>query len=178
MSKTKITTAGERVGIFCIDGGRTTGVCADTVTVRGTVKEIFARDPPSVWQIDCNDQTVHPTRAEVKGAVEIAEEWLAWTAEWTLDGIPSTQQFFVYEDFVINRNPRSWDREGVSPIAVNKLVMGLLYKYPVQWVPQQPSEALTRWTDARLRKSGLWTPGLEHGRVATKHAALWIVKQF
>lgn len=178
MPRTVATKAGERVGLFSIDGGRTTGVCACAITLEGSTKEIFERDPPSVWQIDCNDQTVHPTRAEVQGSVEIAEEYLEWTLEWTMDGIPTTNQFFIYEDFVINRTPRSWDREGVSPIAVNKLVMGLLYKYPVQWVPQTPSEAMGRWTDARLKKAGLWTAGLEHGRVATKHAALWIVKQF
>lgn len=174
MPRVKVTHGGERVGLFCIDGGRTTGVCAGAVTLEGNVREICDRDPLAVWQIDCNDQTVHPTRAEIAGSVEIAKEWLEFTAEWLLDGIPSTRHFFIFEDFVINRQPKSWDREGISPVRVNNTVMGLLYKYPVQWVAQQPSTALTRWTDDRLKRSNLWTPGLEHGRVATKHAALWI----
>ncbi len=179
MSRTTVSLEGERVGIFAIDGGRTTGVCAGAVTLEGSVKEMCDRDPLNVWQIDCHDHNVLPFRAEVAGAEEIAQEWLEFSAEWTLSGIPATHQFFIHEDFVINRNPRSWKREGVSPIRVNSLVMGILVSHrTIQWVAQQPSDAMARWTDARLKRSNLWTTGLEHGRVATKHVALWIARQF
>lgn len=164
--------------MFCIDGGRTTGVAAGAVTLKGSTAEIFDRDPLAVWQIDCNNQRVHPTRAEVEGCQEIAEEWLEWSAEWLLAGIPPTRQFFIYEDFVLNRTPQSWDREGISPARVNALVMGMLVKDPVVWVPQTASMAKQRWNDDRLKRANLWTPGLPHGRDATRHAALWIVSQF
>lgn len=170
----KVTKQGERVGIFSNDPGRTTGCLLATITLEGTVKEIFERDPPGVFQIDCNDQRVEPQYAEHRGSKEIAEEWLEATAEWTLDGIPTTNQFFIYEDFVLNRKPGSYDRAGLSPVRVMSLVQGMLIKYRPQYVPQQPSLAKQRWTNDRLRTAGLWTPRLEHGRDATRHAALWV----
>lgn len=175
--KTKVTKAGERVGILALDPGRTTGCCIATVTLKGSVKEIFERDPPGVFEINCNDQRVNPIKAEVHGAREIAGEWLEATAEWTIEGIPTTNQFLVYEDFILNRRNVNFDRSGISPARVMSLVMGMLIKYDPQYVPQQPGQAKQRWTSDRLRSSGLWTVGLDHGRDATRHAALWVVGQ-
>lgn len=172
-STTKVTKAGERVGILALDPGRTTGCLLATITLKGTVKEIFEKDPPGVFQVDCNDQTVHPILAEVQGSKELANEWLEATAEWHLQNIPSTNQFLIYEDFVLNRKPGSYDRAGISPVRVMSLLMGLLIKYDPQYVPQQPSLAKQRWTNDRLRSANLWTPRLQHGRDATRHAALW-----
>ncbi len=177
MPRAKLSLRGERVGIFAMDPGRTTGLAVGTPTLRGSTQEIFDRDPLEVFQIDCNDQTVHPTLAEREGSAEIAREYLAITAEWVIDGVEPSKIFFVYEDFILNRQDPSYDREGISPVRVTSLVMGLLYKYNVMWVPQQPSDAKSRWTNDRLRRANLWTPRLEHGRDATKHAALWVVKQ-
>lgn len=174
---TKTTMAGERVGVFAVDPGRTTGCAMAEITLKGSTQEIFNRDKLEVFEVDCNDQRVHPILTEVSGAKQIAAEYLDASSDWTLNGIPTSHQFLVFEDFILNRQKPSYKREGLSPVRVMSLVQGMLVKYPINYVPQQPGEAKGRWTNDRLRRSDLWTPRLEHGRDATRHAALWVVKQ-
>lgn len=174
---TRTTLQGERVGLFSIDPGRTTGVAMGDVLLKGSTKEIFDRNPLGVFHIGCENHLVPEIFSEVEGSQEIAKEWLDLTSEWTLDGIPTTHQFFIYEDFILNRQSQSYERSGISPVRVMSLVMGMLVKYKVNYVPQQPSLAKQRWNNDRLRRANLWTVGLEHGRDATRHAALFVSRQ-
>lgn len=178
MASAKKTLAGERVGIFALDPGRTTGVAMGSVMLEGSTEEIFKRDPLDVFQVDCNDQKVLPFRAEVAGAAELAEEYLGMEALWAVEEqIAPANIFFVFEDFVLNRQPASYDREGISPARVMSTIFGCLVQYRVNFVPQQASLAKQRWSQDRMRRAGIWVPGLQHGQDAVRHAALWVAQQ-
>lgn len=169
---------GKRVGIFAMDPGQTTGLAVGAVTLKGSSQEIFERDPLRVLQIECWDPDAAYDRNEVKGVSRIAGLFYSCRRKWEREGIDYHEQFLVYEDFNLRGQVGSTDRSGISPVRVIYLLMGMLHEVPVHWVPQQPSMAKTRWTNDRLRRAGLWTVGLEHGRDATRHAALWVTQQF
>jgi hypothetical protein len=174
MAQTKTDFRGERVGLFAMDPGTTTGVayCEDPVLLDGSVKEIFDRTPLIVEEYICpiaDDGT-----NELDGARVLAELFSDLQAGWTLAGIPYNMQFFVYEDFILRAGKdHSSVRSGLSPVRITAHIQGMLVNSKNVWVPQSPGDAKNVWTNERLRRADLWTRGLEHGRDATRHAALW-----
>jgi hypothetical protein len=166
---------GERVGLFTMDPGRTTGVTISTITLEGTVKEIFERDPPFYTQINCWDPDVPEFLCERKGAAVLAEMFAEeHLTRW--QSLPSSNIFFLSEDFVIDRNPRSWAREGLSPVRVFSLVQGILIGDDVQFLAQSNGAAM-QITHDRLRQYGLWNRGdsnLPHAVDAKRHAVAWV----
>lgn len=168
---------GERVGLMTMDPGRTTGVTVSTITLTGSTKEIFQRDPIFYDEVNCWNQEVPEFFCEIEGSVAIAELYLEAQYKWLTEyQVPVERQFFVSEDFVLNRQPKSWERSGLSPVAVRFSVMGLLAKYPIQWVVQTPSEAM-QMDNNRLRALGLWNKGdskYPHALDAKRHAAQWV----
>lgn len=176
MSRVTVTYAGDRVGLFAIDGGGTTGVAYGTATLRGSTKEVFERDPLTVEEIDCWDVDTHGSRAHEKGCIEICALYQECVADWILKGIGYDHHFFIYEDFMLRGQVGSLDRRGILPLAINNWCMGFLADYKTNWVAQTPEQAKSRWNNDRLKRSGLWTRGKQHGRDATRHAALWVAK--
>lgn len=180
MRASKTNLRGQRVGIFAVDAGRTTGVAAGAVTLSGSIQEIFERDPLDVYQVSCENPKVPEWYCEVEGAKEIAAGFLNGRRDWLRERLCEEHIFFVFEDFVLNRQSQNYQRAGISSARVMSLVMGMLEmarpRVAVNYVPQTPADAKTRWTSERLRRSGLWTVGLEHGRDATRHAALFVAR--
>lgn len=170
----KKTMAGERVGIFCMDPGRTTGLMWATITLEGSTQEVFERDPPKFRQVDCRDLTVDPEFTELAGALEIASLFAELQAEWILENIGFPNQFFVYESFDLRGPIGSTKREGISPVRVTSIIHGMLFASKHKWVSYSASTAKSTITDQRLKNFGLWFPGKKHSRDAARHGATWV----
>lgn len=168
---------GERIGLFTLDPGRTTGYTVSTPVLDGTIEEIFQRDRLTVGEIRCEDPRAAPQHAEHMGAIEVVGEYQDAQAEWTLSGIPITHQFFVMEDFVLNKLGSS-ERSGLAPVRVTSLIHGLLMsqKAMVNYRYIMPGEASNTISSERMKRWGIWTPKLEHGRSATRVAATFVRK--
>jgi hypothetical protein len=170
MARVSTDYGGDRVGLFTMDPGTTTGITWSSPVLKGSVKEIFDRDTLTVDEVDCHD--------EREGAKVIAETFKEQMFHWQTElQIPTSHIFFVYEDFVLYPNKKhSPEREGLSPVRITSLVEGMLVMEPINWVPQMAHLAKQRFTNDRLRRADLWTVGLEHGRDATRHAGLWVAR--
>lgn len=173
MARIRTSLAGERVGLFTMDPGQTTGITWSTPLLKGTIKEIFDRDVITVDEVSCLDPDVPDILTERSGVKVIAETYREQQAEWILAGIPTTRHFFVYEDFVLAPGHHSSERSGLSPVRVTSLLQGMLVTDQINWVAQSPSMAKSTITNDRLRRWDIWTRGMVHGRDATRHAALW-----
>jgi hypothetical protein len=177
MSPIRDDLRGERVGLFTLDPGRTTGLTVSTITLEGSTKEIFERDPMFGDEVDCWDQSVPEFLCEVEGAKVVAETYQEAQFHWlTEESIPLSRHFFVSEDFVLNRQPGTWERHGLAPVRVLHLVMGMLIRQQINWVVQTSSEAM-QINNGRLRSLGLWERGISsepHRLDATRHAVQWV----
>jgi hypothetical protein len=172
--KTKVSMAGERVGIFCMDPGRTTGLMWATITLKGSTKEIFTRDKPHFEHVDCNDMTVDREETELQGAVDIASLFVECQADWVLEGIGYNKQFFIYESFDLRGPIGSTAREGISPVRVTSTLRGLLIASKHKWVSYSASTSKSTITDQRLKNFGLWAVGKKHSRDAARQGATWV----
>lgn len=168
---------GERVGLFTMDPGRTTGITVSTITLEGSVEEIFERDPLFADEVNCWAQDVPEFLCEIEGAKVICETYQQAQFHWLVEErIGVNRHFFVSEDFVLNRQPGSYERHGISPARVLSLCMGMLVKQEIQWVVQQPSLAM-QINNPRLRNYGLWERGdskTPHAVDAKRHAVAWV----
>ena len=157
-----------KVGIFAVDPGTTTGVAYnDTPLVTGLPpKDAFAQAGLTVEQVDCND--------EREGTSEIVGLWEVLTQGWKIQGVQQQHMFFVIEDFILRPGPHSSARSGLSPVRMTARIQGQLdrARQPV-YIFQTPADAKATWTNERLRRADLWTKGMEHGRDATRHMALF-----
>lgn len=176
MARVRTSLEGERVGLFTLDPGRTSGITASTPLLEGSVQEIFDRDPIFVDEVDCDDIDVEPYAAEFDGAQVIVDTYLQFEFNCHVEkGIPKTRIFFVYEDFILyGGKGHSSDRSGLAAVRVASLVQGRLMDKKILWVPQSASDAKSTVTNERLKRWDLWTRGMEHGRDATRHAGLWV----
>lgn len=162
MPKSKL----HKIGLFAMDPGTTTGLAYGILTI-GSSDDMFKKNPFKVEQIDCVDERA--------GARVIADKFMAFTGK--CNGRAERVEF-VYEDFILRpgKNHNS-ARTGLSPVRVTALIQGMLDEHEwIEWVAQQPADAKSRWSNPRLKAAGLWTVGLEHGRDATRHAALRAVR--
>ena len=81
------------------------------------------------------------------------------------------------ERFTLLRIDRSEDF--LSPVRIRSgisFAMSVSKKMPGTFLEQSPGDAMTTFTDARLRELGLFTPGPDHIRDATRHCLLHIRK--
>lgn len=169
------TMAGERVAIFCMDPGWTTGLMWATVTLKGTTKEVFSRDKPEYGQIDCCNPRVDREETEQYGAMEVAALFAELQADWVLDGIPYTRQFFIYESFDLRPGGiGGTDRAGLAPVRVTSLIRGMLIASKHVWVANSASTAKSTMTNDRLRRAGLWAKAKPHARDAARQGAVWV----
>ena len=174
MSRVRTSLKGERVGLFTMDPGTTTGITWSTPLLKGSTKEIFERDPITVDHVECWDTNVPAIENEVSGAKTIAETYRECQAEWILAGIPYTMHYFVFEDFVLGPGTHNSERSGLSPVRVTSLIQGMLVNDVMNWQAFSPSVCASTVTNDRLRRWNLWTPGMVHGRSATRVAAVWV----
>lgn len=74
----------------------------------------------------------------------------------------------VREDFILRTQNKN--KEVLSPVRLGFAIDHLLYARNRQAFLQQPSLAKSTATDDRLKSWGLYRPGSEHARDATRHA--------
>lgn len=173
----KTTLRGERIGLMTVDPGRTSGVTISQPLLVGNVEEIFTRDPLQVLQINCWDQDVkHEALCETTGTIDLLGEYQDAEQEWLDAGIPATHHHLVIEDFVLRGRLGGTERSGLSPRGItNGLLLGLkLERHHPNIHFQGAADAKGIATNDRLKSWGLWTPRLEHGRDATRHAVLFV----
>lgn len=103
-----------------------------------------------------------PEPEQAREMYELVEQW------------PTAK--IIMEDFVLRKFSSA--RELLSPVRVCERFCGRMDqagdKRPI--IKQMPSLAMTKVTDARLKKMGLYnaTVGKEHGRDAVRHCLTWL----
>lgn len=158
-------------GIFSMDPGSTTGLAYTKKPIQPNTrpKDAFAGSGLEVLQVNEGD--------EMASAVLIAGLYISWRDKMAQAGVPIEHITFVYEDFILRAGKEhSSARSGLSPVRITALVQGLLYNGRPNYVAQSPADAKGRWTNERLRRAEMWTVGKEHGRDATRHAALYYAR--
>jgi len=79
----------------------------------------------------------------------------------------------INEDFILRKT--SMSRDLLAPVRITAALEWAVR--PRYWVKQQPELAMTTITDERQKAMGLWIPGKEHARDATKHAFTFLKRQ-
>lgn len=79
----------------------------------------------------------------------------------------------VIEDFILRK--ASMGRELLSPVRITAALEWAIR--PRYFVKQSSEMAMTTMTDDRQQAMGLWIPGKEHARDATKHAFTYLKRQ-
>lgn len=177
MAKVSTSYYGETIGLMGIDPGRTTGLCYGTFDLKGSTADVFARSEWFCEEWECSFDDPVESRWELSNAIAVAEILADLDFEWNLAGIPVENRIVAFEDFVLRGTSHgTTNRSGIAPARFMSCLWGLLVKKNFHWIPQTPSDAKSRWTSDRLRRSGLWTPRLAHGRDGTRHAALFVSK--
>lgn len=80
----------------------------------------------------------------------------------------------VIEDFILRK--MSKDEDLLAPVRLIAKIELLLWQEGIRSFRQQPSEAKTTATDERLKSWGLYVPGEEHARDASRHSITWLRK--
>lgn len=180
----------ERFAIMAVDPGKVTGVAQGffnatrgAATTRGLMRRALRKDAIRVSHIEAPEayrdlSVVPPAVSEITQGALLYRAWMSFTFRAATElMIPYPAIFLVIEDFQLRQ--RSAD---LSPVRVTSALLAHLSDSSLGWPAmvradhclrfQQPAEAKTYATDARLRDWGLWTVGKEHGRDATRHMAL------
>jgi hypothetical protein len=175
----------KRYGVFAADPGTTTGVAWAALNFEEeapTVLDLVSRDLRMVSEIQVGDPGPGADWHENEwlSSKIIAKRMIDLRFRWMLSGIPYQDQYFIFEDFILYPGSHQSNRSGLSPVRVTALVHGMLINVEpsLNYVYQTASEAKHAVPNERMKKHGLWTPGLQHGRDATRHLATWALKQF
>ena len=84
----------------------------------------------------------------------------------------------VCESFVISMGTMKKTREGSNTaIEIIGALRWLTWKHEVKFVTQSPADAASFMTPEKLRALGWWTKGSDHARSASKHLALYLVRE-
>lgn len=161
--------------LFVIDPGQSTGVAWGRFVESGSVADRIG----SRHEFGTTTVTGH----DVEQARLIFRLWTAFQRRSVHDGLLYEM---VIEDFILTRL-RSSDRSGLSPVRITSTLTGYRHGMADAYeaagfgpsrvadpIFQQPSDAFSYATDARLRRWGLWIPGAkqEHEREALAHLCL------
>jgi hypothetical protein len=171
--------------VLGIDPGGTTGVAAGYVELKDTRRATLA--------------TMHNNKtAEVDGdyleqSVALANIMSRFVFTANVEySIPIDNIHIAIEDFILRRRMEGgatgnltscWVAAGAVALFAAQTVIDINNKmwwrlpedgWDIAW--QQPSNAKTLATDARLKSYGLWTPGSTHKRDATRHLVLRVDK--
>ncbi len=77
----------------------------------------------------------------------------------------------VFERFVYQRR----DKVELWPVEVIGIIRLYTEQFDVPLFAQTPSQAKKLWTDDKVKKLGLWKPGLGHGMDAVRHLLYHLV---
>lgn len=110
----------------------------------------------------------------------------AWVADWEIalyEYVPAAiphMDVVLMEDFVISARTLKtasvdgWKRgQELEFIGATKY---MCHRHGVEWVTQTPDK-MQFASDAKLRRIGWWTSGLDHSRAASKHLLVYLVTQ-
>jgi hypothetical protein len=161
--------------LFVIDPGESTGLAWGRFRESGSVSD----------RIESRREfgTTTVTGHDLRQARLIFRLWTDFQSAAYHDGLPYE---LVIEDFILTRL-RSSDRAGLSPVRITSILDGYRHGMADAYeaagfgpsrvadpIFQQPSDAFSYATDARLRRWGIWLPGAskEHEREALAHLCL------
>jgi hypothetical protein len=145
--------------VLGFDPGGTTGWCVMGVhpdAVASGDPEIRIMDNVEFWSAG---EFVGTEHSQCDQIVDMVNCW------------PSAR--LVSEQFILRSNVRGG--EVFSLERMNAIISWAVR--PRYFVLQQPSLAMTTITDQRQRDMGLWIPGKEHARDATKHVLTFLRRQ-
>jgi hypothetical protein len=178
MSRKKVVL--KKHAVFACDPGTTTGLAwavLDTENEAETILDLVARDLRMVSEVAVGDPGVDADWHENEwlSAQIIAKKMLDLRFRWMLAGIPYPDQHWIFEDFILYPGSHQSSRSGLSPVRMTALIHGMLIRVrpKLQYGYQSASQAKHAVPDERLKKHGLWTPGMVHGRDATRHLGTW-----
>lgn len=157
------------VGIFSIDGGKTTGCAAGVFdlrrrTVASVMKRALAKGNLTTWEVRGDNVKQNWTIAE-----SAVDHYYRWHVEQSL--IFFNNFYVVAEDF----NLRTMSAD-LSPVERNSGIETLLApcfkkEWPSVWSKQSASEAQGFCNDSMLDKWGLLKGKSPHERDALRHIA-------
>lgn len=102
-----------------------------------------------------------------EACAQIEEELTGW----------KTPDLILLEKFTITvQTARKSTAGSKLDIELCGVVKYLAWKYGIAIREQQPAEAMNFVTDEKLKRLGLYTPGPDHARDATRHLILGAVK--
>jgi hypothetical protein len=161
--------------LFVIDPGQTTGLAWGRFKEDGSVADrLKSRERFGTATVTGSDM------AQIR---TIFRRWTTFQREAYHDGLDHE---LIIEDFILTRL-RSSERSGLSPVRITAALDGYRHGMADAYeaggfgpsrvrtpIYQQPSDAFSFATDARLRNWGLWIPGAarEHEREALAHLCL------
>lgn len=143
------------ITIIALDPGKTTGWALMSID-RAALAE------PTVPILS---SIMHYAYGEIGGDDQDEFDQVRWVGE-LLDAWPFA--VVVREDFILRTS--NADRAVLSPVRVGFGIDFSAWVRGKRAFLQQPSLAKSTATDERLRKWGLYRPGSEHARDATRHA--------
>ena len=77
----------------------------------------------------------------------------------------------VFERFTYQRR----DKVVLYPVEVIGVIRLFAEQFEIPLYAQTPSSAMNLFTDEKIKKMGLWTPGLVHGMDALRHLLYYMV---
>lgn len=152
---------------------------------RTTNDELYQTHMP----VYADESHAGPSLAKLQSILD--GEWRAGGGELTINTVNELGQIrqvsglleiwpkaaLVIEDFTLRKFNR--DEEFLSPVRVGRgILQEELLHGSVGRIPflQEPSMAIDTVTDPRLKRAGLYRPGMEHANDAARHAALFCVR--
>ena len=88
----------------------------------------------------------------------------------------TTHMHVIVEDFILRHS--SSDRSLLSPVRITAMLYSMLTdeEDSISVHMQQPSDAMSIVTDARLKELGLWQVGRRHANDAARHMVLFLTR--
>lgn len=147
-----MSDAAAEIAILAFDPGGTTGWAVLRLS-QACLTEPDVRILASIRAWECGQYT-GPEFAHVDQAEGLLDQWPAGAV--------------VVEDFILRTANRN--RDVLSPVRIGFGLGYLCWKRGKSPYLQQPAMAKTTASDDRLKAWGLYRPGEEHARDATRHA--------
>jgi hypothetical protein len=150
--------------VLGIDPGKATGWCLLTVPRLC----IFGDEPSAIWEFDYG---------ELHGDEEAQAIELARLAR-EIQGLDyKTGPAVMSEDWDIDPHFKSTDPETLSPVRIGAMLRLLHYQdkmgdSTLHFQSRSLPQGSKATTDERLKRAGLYVPGPDHIRMATKHAII------
>lgn len=114
-----------------------------------------------------------------------AKHFESWAVEGQMPAVERARMemskrvdILVVEEFKITAATGRKTRGGSNTaIEIIGALRWIAHARNIPFVIQTPSDALSFMTDAKLKRLGLYTPGPDHARDATRHLVLYLVRE-